>query len=363
MGILFWYVLKQYVTTLVLCLTGVTSLYLIIDFFEKLRKFLRYDAELHSILLYFFFKIPDIFFQLAPFAALMATLLTVGLLNRNHEITAMRSCGLSLFQMTAPFFVVGFVLTLGLLGFTSVVIPLANSQAELIKVVDIQKNPKPLAFTANDLWLRLRHHAIMHIEAIDPDGARLRSIQLYRLTPSFEIKEIINARHASFTPDGWRLEMASRRSILPEGGVAITHHDHLPLELSLTPADLRTWIAMEPEHMTLHQLWTHITRLRHEGHNIAPFLTDFWARVAFPFVSPMMILLGLSLSLVTTSHRQMGLAKGIGQALVISFLFWTTHSVGVALGRSGALPPIAAGWIACVMFFIVSLNLFASIRY
>ena len=77
MGILFWYILRQYLTTLGLCLMGLTTIYLVIDFFEKLRKFMRYDAEISSMLLYFFFKIPDICFKLAPFAALMASLLAI----------------------------------------------------------------------------------------------------------------------------------------------------------------------------------------------------------------------------------------------------------------------------------------------
>ena len=46
MGILFWYILRHYLTIFVMCITGLTSIYLIIDFFEQLRKFIRYDAEL-----------------------------------------------------------------------------------------------------------------------------------------------------------------------------------------------------------------------------------------------------------------------------------------------------------------------------
>ena len=81
MGILFWYILRHYAKILVMCITGLTSIYLIIDFFENLRRFLRHDAEFSSMLMYFFFKIPDISFKLAPFAALMATLLALSLIH------------------------------------------------------------------------------------------------------------------------------------------------------------------------------------------------------------------------------------------------------------------------------------------
>ena len=103
MGILFWYIVRHYLSILLLCLTGLVTIYLVIDFFEKLRRFLKHDAELTSMLMYFVLKIPDIAFQLVPFAVLMASLLAIGLLNKNHEITAMRSCGVSLFGRRGPY--------------------------------------------------------------------------------------------------------------------------------------------------------------------------------------------------------------------------------------------------------------------
>ena len=116
MGILFWYIVRHYLGILILCLTGLVTIYLVIDFFEKLRRFLRHDAELTSMLMYFILKIPDISFQLVPFAVLMASLLAIGLLNKTHEITAMRSCGVSLFHVTMPFLAVAGLVTVLLLA-------------------------------------------------------------------------------------------------------------------------------------------------------------------------------------------------------------------------------------------------------
>ena len=362
MGVLFWYILRQYLKVLMMCLLGLTAIYLIIDFFEKLRKFLKFDAEMASIFLYFAFKIPDISFKLAPFAALMATLLTIGVLNRNHEITAMRSCGFSLWHLTAPFFVVGLCGTGILLGFTSVIIPLANAKAEQIKTVQITGKPQPLAFTAENLWLRIQNNTIIHVQAVDPDGTRLKGIHLYRLNSEFQIQGIMVASDATFSSIGWTLHTVTQRKV-SSGPVTITNHESLPLDLSLTPEDLRTWISLEPEHMTLDQLGDHIEHLRMEGHNVANFLTDYWSRLSFACVTLIMTMLGIALGLRGLDGRGRSVAKGIGQALGVSFLFWTANSVGIALGRSGALLPIIAGWIACLMFLSVSLNLFLKIRY
>ena len=363
MGILFWYILRHYVKILVICITGLTSIYLIIDFFENLRRFLRHDAEFSSMFMYFFFKIPDISFKLAPFAALMATLLAIGLLNKNHEITAMRSCGLGPLHITAPFLSVAALVTVLLLGCTATLIPLGNAKAERIKTVDIQKKPQPLAFTAENLWLRIQNNSIMNVKKISSDGTTLHSILLYRLDSDFQLDQVLSAETVNYSSGSWAMETVVQRAITPNGPVKISQHDHLLLELSLTPEDLKAWISLEPEHMTLHQLWKHIQHLKNEGHNVTRFLTDYWGRISFSFVTLIMSILGVSLGLLGLGSRTPNVTKSIGQALGISFLFWTSHSVGIALGRSGALPPIIGGWIACLMFLSVSLNLFLKVRY
>ena len=362
MGILFWYILRQYLKILTICLMGLTTIYLVIDFFEKLRKFLRFDAEMSSMLLYFFFKIPDISFKLAPFAALMATLLTIGILNRNQEITAMRSCGFGLWQLSAPFLAVALCTSTVLFGFTAVIIPLANAKAEYIKTVEITGKPQPLAFTAQNLWLRIQNNTIIHVQEVFPDGTKLSGIHLFRLDPHFHVQGLIAAQDATFSTNGWTLHDVTQR-IISSGPVRITQHSQLPLALSLTPEDLQTWISLEPEHMTLGQLGAHIEHLQQEGHTVANFLTDYWGRISFAFVTLVMTLLGIALGLGGLDARGRGVAKGIGLALGFSFLFWTANSVGIALGRSGALIPVVAGWIACLMFLSVSLNFYLKIRY
>ncbi len=363
MGILFWYIVRHYLGILSLCLTGLVTIYLVIDFFEKLRKFLRHDAELASMVMYFLCKIPDITFQLAPFAVLMASLLAVGLLNKNQEITAMRSCGVGIFHVTMPFLAVAGLVIVILLGLTAVVIPLAKAKGEYIRTVEIRKKPQPLSFTSENLWLHIREHALMHVERVDPDGMQLHKVTLYRLNDQFSLDALFTAASAVFEDNRWSLREIEHRKIKPDGTIERIRLTSLPLALPLTPEDLKDWNALEPEQMTFNQLGTHIERLEQEQQNATKFLADYWRRVAFAFVPLIMTVLGVSIGLLETGTRTASVAKGVGQALSISFVFWVTNSVGVTLGKSGALLPAVAAWVACVMFLIVSINIFLKVRY
>ena len=54
---------------------------------------------------------------------------------------------------------------------------------------------------------------------------------------------------------------------------------------------------------------------------------------------------------------------GIGQAMVVGFFYWMTHSVAIALGRSGVLLPALAAWMANIVFLSVALYLLLRVRY
>lgn len=362
MGILFWYILRQYAKVFLLCMTAALTVYLVVDFFERLRNFLRHDADLMMMLMYFYYRIPDISFKLAPLAALTATILTVGFLNKNHEITAMRSCGVSPYQIASPFLALGMVVSSILFSFTAVFIPIANAKAEFIKKVVIQKKPRALSLASDGLWLRLGRDALLRINSVEMKGDLLREVSLYRVGTSFQLKEIVEAETATFTGSGWLLDSAARREVSPDGDVRVSRYEQLPIHLSLTPEDFRTWLSRKPENMTLRQLSAYIYRLERDGHNSDRLATDYWGRIAFSTLTVVMTIIGLALGLVRTGARGITVARGIGQALGIGFLCWAVYSLGIVLGRNGALLPIVSGWIAVVMFFAVGINMFLRVR-
>ncbi|MEW6544977.1 MAG: LPS export ABC transporter permease LptG [Nitrospirota bacterium] len=362
MTILFRYMAREYLKVFTMCLAGLMTVYLVVDFFEKVRKFVKYDADLSAILGYFVLRIPHILFQIAPLAVLMATLLTLGMLSRNHEVTAMRSCGISLYRIAAPFLCVALAVSLVLLGVSAEVMPLATTQAEYVKAALIEKKPSLASFKADRPWLQLGDQTLLKVEMVEPDGRTLRGIRLYRLGPDFQLTEITEAKRIRHTEQGWVLESGAHRRLLPDGRLAVDLFDRLPVNMSQTPEDFNAWASLESEEMTLQALRGYIDRLQRDGYGFARSLTDYYGRVAFPFVCVVMAVVGIALSLRRTGVRGGGMAVGIGQALVIGFLYWTTHSIAIALGRSGVLVPLLAGWIANLLFLSFGFSMFLKVR-
>jgi lipopolysaccharide export system permease protein len=340
----------------------VLTIYLVVDFFEKLRKFLKYDADLSLILTFFAYRIPEIVFLLAPLGALMASILTVGGLNRTREITAMRSCGLSFYQIALPFF--AFAMTVSVVGFSlaAVFIPLANLKAEYVESVLIKQKPEALLSAPNGLWLRVGQTQLLQIDSVEQEGTHVAGVHQYTLSEPFRLSEIVEAEQGAFIQDEWMMENVVQRQIMGDGRVAIKEQPHRNIALPLTPDDFQNWLSQSPKHMTLYQLSDYIERLTQDGHKSQRHVTDYWARVAYSMVPLVMTLLGFSISLRGTGGRSVGTAKGVGQTLAIGFLFWAVHSVGIVLGQNGAVIPIVGSGIAMVMFFMVGANLFLKLK-
>ncbi len=363
MPILFRYLLREYGKIFTMCFSGLMTIYLVIDFFEKIRRFLRYDADWLDVLTYFLLKTPAISFQIAPLAILMATLLTFGLLSRGHEITAMRSCGISLLWITSPFIALAMGISLVLLLFSSTVIPLAASKSEEIRTTRIEKKPPAAAVKLKQPWTRIGADSLMQVTSVSVGGELLGGVRIFQFDRNFQLADMTEAGEARYSDSTWTLFQGQHRRFSPDGTVSTTVFDRQAIALTLIPDDFTTWLAGDSELMTFHDIRAYSRRRAQQGAQAARLTTDYYSRIAFPFVAVIMALVGIALSLRRSGTRGGSMAMGIGQALAVGFCYWTTHSIAIALGRGGALTPLIAAGMANVLFMSFGLYLMFKVRY
>ena len=346
-----------------MCFTALLTIYLVIDFFEKVRRFLRYDSGIVPLLTYFALKIPAVSLQIAPLAILMATLLTLGLLSRNNEITAMRSCGISLFWITSPFLLFATAVTLILLAFSSTIIPLASETAEEVRRVQIERNPAPLTVKPTNPWARISADALMRIDEIGVRGETLRGVHFFHFDHGFRLDQMTEAAEAHYTSEGWVLSNGNHRRFHPDNTVDLILFTEQSVNIPLIPYDFSTTLGGNSETMTFSQIRNYVDRFQDEGLSFTRLLTDYYGRLAFPLVTVIMVIVGIALSLRRSGVRGGSMAMGIGQAFIVGFCYWTTHSIAIALGRGGLLAPMLAGWLANVLFLSFGLYLLLKVRY
>jgi lipopolysaccharide export system permease protein len=75
------------------------------------------------------YAIPQFVVLSIPMGVLLGTLLSVGRLNSDNEIVALRACGISLYRVLAPYFVVGILLSCVTFLGSEIIVPYCNTQA------------------------------------------------------------------------------------------------------------------------------------------------------------------------------------------------------------------------------------------
>ncbi|MCY3868692.1 MAG: LptF/LptG family permease, partial [Gemmatimonadetes bacterium] len=102
MRILSRYVVVQFAMPFALSLLAFTIVFVVIDLVDRLSAFIDRDVGLGTILSYYFCYLPYIVVLVLPMAVLLAGLFCMGGLIQRGELLAMKSAGISLYQVVIP---------------------------------------------------------------------------------------------------------------------------------------------------------------------------------------------------------------------------------------------------------------------
>ncbi len=346
MNLLNRYIFKEFMRLFLTALIGILSVYLCVNFLQKADDLISYKASSVQVFKYFLYSLPAIATPSIPIAALLATLLSLGNLSRHNEIIAMRSTGVSLGKIIAPV-LIGAIMISGF-GFINneLIMPVYSARANHIRRVELEKKPQFAAFQLRRLWLRGPENSIVNIDLIAPDRSELFGLNIYKLNPDYTLRERIKARSLAWENGAWRLKDSRKFVLSGEKAVSLPADGEI-FNIVESPKDIGM-IAKSTEEMNFGELWDYVRRLRTRGYNSPQYEVDLYLKLAFPLSSLLMAMIATPLSLQRV--RSGGAGWSIAFAVLIAFAYWALMSTGTALGRSGALSPLIAAWIANIFF-------------
>lgn len=359
MGILQRYILREYLKIFLMSLGTLVLIYLTIDFFEKIRRFVEHGADPLPILTFFLLKLPRILFEMIPLAFLFTTVLALGYFSKTHEITAIKASGISLLKALSPLLILGLVVGLTLLLANQSLIATANRQSKIVRQTQIEKKPQEVYFKQHQVWLRLDAQTLFHVQLLDPAQQAMYGVRIYRLNKDFAIEETVEAKELRYRDGQWVLIDGLKRTFQPDQTLQTDEFETLPLALDRRPEDFSRGMLREDE-MTYRELNEYQDKLSEAGFTAKRYQVELATRLALPFASLIMILVGIPSALL--GRTKAGVAKGIGLCLVIAMAYWFVFSLSVALGRGGVLPPLLAAWMANFTFAGIGAYLFFWVR-
>ncbi|QWV92730.1 LPS export ABC transporter permease LptG [Geomonas oryzisoli] len=347
MRILTRYVAKAYLRMLGLCLGSFVTIYLVVDFMEKIGRFTRTGASWKYLALFFITKIPEMINDSAPLAVLMATLLTLGAFSLSSELTAMRSCGVSLVRISAPILAISVLMSLVVLMLGEFVIPKSYSQRLYIQEVLIQKKSPSMYFRQHNIWYR-EGETVLRASLFEPSQNQLKGVTLWEIQPKTGLPlRRADASMGQLGERGWSFTEVTVRDFRDGEVVQTRKYPALALPLKLKPADLKV-LGKYSDSMTLRQLNSYCKKIQAGGYDATRYITQFHSRISLPFGCAVMAFLGIPFAL--RGGRSSGIAFGVGLSIAVGFLYVITNSVIISVGQVGLLPPMVAAWATNFIF-------------
>lgn len=339
------YIARECAKVLGLCLVVFVGIYVVVDLFEKLSRFLQANAGADVIVRYYLFRLPKIFTEVLPVAVLLACLLSLGGLARNNEVLAMKMGHVGALRIALPCIGVGLVASLAAWVTVEYVAPRASERALNIERTEVRRLPAHRITRDSDIWYRAQDDRFVHISLIETQSGTIRGMSVFELSPNFDLLRRIDAREASFGPQEWTVRDGFQLE-LDKNPIRITPFKEMAVSLKEGPEEFAR-VARSPEEMSYTQLRRYIDRLVKSGVSATRYLVDLHAKVATALVSLIMAILGVSFGLRT---GRSGVMLWVGVCIPMGFLYYMLLVLGFSLGRGGALPPLIAAWLPNLVF-------------
>ena len=265
-------------------------------------------------------------FNLFPIAAVVGSLLGLGVLAANRELTAIRAAGVSVARIGAAVMKGALVLVLAAVLIGEVVAPPAESLAREHRSDALAE--QWTARAGSGFWAR-DGSSFINIGEVQP-GDRLGNVRIYEFDGEGRLRVATAADSAVYDASAWRLE-GLRQSEISDAGVTPREVARAVWSSGFRP-DLVKVVQVDPEGLSAVGLARYIGYLRSNGLSAVRFRLALAKKIVYPAACAVMIYLTLPLVL-----GRLG-ASGVGQRVVVgSILGVGFHILNEAAGHVGVV--------------------------
>lgn len=241
------------------------------------------DAFLYTAML-----LPRRFIQIAPFVALLGTVIALGKLAVHSELIAMRVAGLSPLRISLAPLSIGIALLLGVAVLEQFVAPQLQQKAITYRAnaleLSVELGRNLGIWTRNEQYI-LRIGQIVH-------NKRAADIEILQLNSEGFLNAHAFAQYADIVDnDTWQLSNVIVRTF-QDDRITVTRADSLNWNSFIKPDDIAT-LTKPPESLSPVELARHVEFLRSTGQDADSYALAFWRKIGSGLMTIAMLLLSI----------------------------------------------------------------------
>ncbi len=317
---------------------ALTGLFSLLEFVEQLASVGQGHYTVADALLYVLLTAPSRLLQVTPVSMLLGSLLTLGALARNSELTAMLSLGVSETRIVGSVLRLIFPIIAALFLTAEFVIPPAQRLAQEQRTLALSSST---SFHADGSFWAQSDHQYLNVQRLR--GGRVpMGIDLYSFETNGSLRSIIHAEQADVRPDGlWLLRSVSRRRVeasqlKTDRLASLSWHCFVPIQ------QMR-FLMLPLESIPPSALYQHVRTLQRQHRKATRYEQELWAKASIPFSMIAMIMIVAPFVFGSTRAQNTGhyLAAGASFGIVFSLAQQILGHLGVLLELSPAITALA----------------------
>ncbi|MBQ7543824.1 MAG: LptF/LptG family permease [Synergistaceae bacterium] len=302
----------------------------------------------------FLYRLPEVVIMTVPMSSLLSTLLGMSTLNGGSELIALKSLGIPFRRILRPILFASILISITALGFNETFVPFASIAADRLMKYEIMKNQA--AAVQEKVFLREEEKGqlkrVLYIDELDPNEGKMSGIMMHEFDDG-HLATTLHAQRGMWQNSQWWIEDGRIYSISREGEVSLLlRFERQRLAIRLSPEQLQR-STRKPSSMSAHELWSYITQAGTAGTDLSKLWVMFHLKLAVPWACVIMAVLGAGFG--ASRRGRSGGGVGFGISVVMVFAYYVVMSLCRALGESGNIPAVLAGWGPNCVFLVIAL--------
>ena len=343
------YIIKKFLGTFFFSLALIIVIAVVFDISEKLDDFIERKAPFKAIVFDYYFNFIPYFANLfAPLFVFISVIFFTAKLAANTEIVAILNSGISFRRLLYPYFLASLLLAGLSFYFNGWVIPHSNKVKLNFENLYIKN---PVEFKDRNLHRQISPGTYMYLEGYN---------NVENVGYRFSLEKIENGKRTWFlnsdriiwdsTNTRWRIENYYIRTI---AGYRETIKTGIRFDtvLSIKPSDFKRRLniidAMDTP--TLNKFIDE--EIQQGSENVNTFLIEKYRRIAVPFSTFILMLIGVSLS---SKKSRGGIGVQLGFGIFLSFTYILFQQFSNTFAVNGSVAPLIAVWIPNIIFAVIA---------
>jgi len=360
------YILTEILKAFFIILGGIVIFILISLLMDELQMLLRHKPPVMLIINYFILKLPFLAAQAMPFSMLLSILFAFSQLSRFNELTAIKSLGISYNRIAAPILILALLASALSIAVNETIVSRSYEKATYIREVLIEKKQQSGLEAGYDIARFGKNGRVFYMNYFAGLLGIMRGITILDLSPEFGVNYRLDAREG-YREDGiWIMKDGMERFFSDGRETSVRSFKVMELPSDGSPQELVKPLGSDPESMlavNIIRLKKLINTLKESGMKYTEESVAFHLKLAFPFATFILALLGVSIPFILPQQRSIiNAALGFLFTIIAAFFYMGFVTIGLSLGKVSVLPPWLAAWIANLAFTAIGLYLLSLVR-